>query len=91
MWSIYFEEVNEIDEIVVKHGFVGYANIYIWRFNEESKSDKEIDVDIYSELVELDTKLGTSSSDQLFECLRFTSRWDIIKVIFSLKLIQGSK
>ena len=50
------------------------------RCNEESKSDNEIDKEVYNELVELDTRLGTTASDQLFKCLYRTTRSDIIKV-----------
>ena len=74
--------MNEFDENAKTNGAIGYAHVYLWRCNEELKSDEEIDIDIYSELVELDTKLGISSSDQLFKCLQFTSRREIIKVIF---------
>ena len=35
-----------------------YLNLYLERFNEESKSDREIDREIYSKLVGLDTRLG---------------------------------
>ena len=48
--------------------------------NKESKSDDKIDKEFYNELVELDTRLGTTASEQLFMCLWHTSRSDIIKV-----------
>ena len=48
--------------------------------NDESKSNDEIDKDVYAKLVELDTRLGTTASDQLFKCLYRTTRSDIIKV-----------
>ena len=54
--------------------------MYLKRFDEESKEGNMIDIELYGRLVELDTKLGTSSSEQLFWCLTYTSRWEIIKV-----------
>ena len=75
-----FEQVNEFDENTKKNGFIGYAHVYLWCCNEESKSNDEIDIDVYKMLVELDTKLGETASDQLFRCLTKTSRPDIIEV-----------
>ena len=39
-----------------------------------------IDKELYSELVELDTRLGTTASEQLFNCVFNTLNLDIIKV-----------
>ena len=60
--------------------FVGFANVYLWRCNKESKSNDEIDKEVYAKLVELDSRLGTTASEQLFKCLLKTTRSDIIKV-----------
>ena len=64
--------------------FVGFASMYLERFDEESgeesKSNGEIDKELYAELVELDTRLGTKVSKQLYVCLNHTTRSDIIKV-----------
>ena len=67
-------------EWLKKDGWVGFAHVYLYRCDEESKTGDKIDVDVYAQLVELDTKLGTRSSEQLFSCLSFTTRWNIIKV-----------
>ena len=72
--------MNEFDEHTKKNGFIGYANVYLRRCNEESKSNDEIDIDIYKMLVEVDSKLGVTTSDQLYKGLRHTSRLDIIEV-----------
>ena len=60
----------------------GYARLYLKRCNAESKSDDEIDIEIFSKLVRLDTNLGTTVSEQLSWCLELTTRSDIIKVNF---------
>ena len=86
-----FEQVNEYEELR-KNNWVGFTNVYLERCKKESKTGDEIDIEIIAKLFELDAKLGTRSSEQLFLCLRYTTRWDIIKVrtknkfIFNLKL-----
>ena len=67
-------------ETLLEKGGVGFAEVYLWRCQKESKSNDQIDKDVYSKLVELDTRLGTTASEQLFKCLYRTTRSDIIKV-----------
>ena len=69
-----------------KNGYVGFAHRYLARrIRQESKSDDQIDILVYSKLAQLDSKLGTTASEQLAKCLQFTTRSDIIKVlIFAL-------
>ena len=71
--------MNEYEELR-KHRWVGFAEVYLWRCNEESKTKNIPDIQVYRKLVKLDTRLGTTSSEQLFECLLHTTRSDIIKV-----------
>ena len=65
-------------EALKKKRWVGFAAKYLYAF--ESKSHDQIDSHIYAKLVKLDTRLGTTASEQLRWCLEFTSRSDIIKV-----------
>ena len=67
-----------------KTSFLGFANVYLWRCDKESKSGDIADAQLYKKLVELDTRLGTTASEQLYWCLKWTTRWDIIKVLFFL-------
>ena len=73
-----------------KDGFDGYAHLYLQQCDETlsvlTKSDYTIDIQIYTKLVELDSKLGTPASDQLQCCLNFTTRSDFIKVLSLLLL-----
>ena len=81
--NIDFEQVTDNEEVTKRNAegaFIGYAEQYLDRCNIESKSDKIKDVRVYSKLVELDAKLGTMTAEQLFYCLLYTLRWDIIKV-----------
>ena len=62
-----------------------FADLYLLRCKEESKLSDEINERVYSKLVKLDFKLGTTPSTQLFSCLCITIRSDIIKVqVFDL-------
>ena len=80
-----FEKINEFDGNLKKEGYVGYAEVYLAHCkikarNTESKSDDEIDIEVFTRLAELDSKLGTTASKQLFQILTKTTRLDIIKV-----------
>ena len=70
-----YEKLREI-------GFVGFAQVYLYRCDKESKTENIADVQLYTKLVELDTRLGTTASEQLYWCLKYSTRWDIIKVLF---------
>ena len=74
-----FDQVNEYESLR-QNDWVGFANFYLGRFDKQSKPSDEMDKDIYNNLVELDTRLGTTASEQLFACLFITTRSDIIKV-----------
>ena len=49
-----------------KDDYVGFADIYLQRCDKESKSENIADVQLYTKLVELDTRLGTTATKQLF-------------------------
>ena len=82
-----FNQKNAYERIRRILKWAGFAEIYLERCNQESKTDDKIDVKVYTRLIELDTKLGTRISEQLFLCLLHTIRWDIIKV----KINTGDK
>ena len=74
------KQVNDLVGNIRKHNFVGYASVYLDRFHQESKSNDEIDIDVFKELVELDLKIGTTAASQLLRILSHTTRLDIIMV-----------
>ena len=78
------DEVNENDS-VKKAKYDGFGHFYYQRY-KKSKPEDEIDKEVYTKLVNLDTRLGTSPSKQLFMCIFFTLDPDIIKVCFQLKI-----
>ena len=62
-----------------------FAWLYLRRCDEESnydyqKSNDKINKEVYTKLVELEKRLGKKASEQLYECLKNTTRSDIIKV-----------
>ena len=65
----------------MKDDWIGFTEYYLNRCHKESKIGDDFDIEVYAMLIELDTKLGTSASQQLFSCLQKTSRWDIIKKV----------
>ena len=78
------DEVNE-NECVKKANYDGFGHVYYRRY-KESKPEDEIDEEVYSKFVKLDTKLGTPPSEQLFMCVFLTLDLEIIKVCFQLKI-----
>ena len=70
-----------------KTDFVGFASEYLWRCEKESKSDEEIDIQVYTKLVKLDSRLGTTAAEQLLHCVAHTQRLDLIKVSIQIRLV----
>ena len=70
------DEYDELKEL----GYVGYANYYIRNCWEDSELKNRADVVVYKQLLEIDSKLGTTQSEQLFECVKNSVRMDLIKV-----------
>ena len=71
---------NNFDVLREKHGFFGYASYYLRGCWDESELKNKADVSIYKQLLEIDSKLGTTQTEQLFECVFYSLRMDLIKV-----------
>ena len=71
--------MNEYD-ILRNEKWVGFAELYLNQCNKDSEIENIADTQVYSKLVELDSRIGTTATKQLFECLRYTLRLDILKV-----------
>ena len=67
-------------DVLQENGYVGYASYYLQECWDESELKNKADVEIYKQLLEIDSKLGTTQSEQLFECVFNTVRMDLIKV-----------
>ena len=74
--GIYMGVKDEVREL----GFVGYANYYLLGCRDKSELKTNVDVAIYKQLLEIDSKLGTTQSEQLLECVFNSLRMDLIKV-----------
>ena len=61
-------------------GYVGYANYYLQGCWNESELKNKADVAVYKQLLEIDSKLGTTQSEQLLECLHYSPRKDLMEV-----------
>ena len=72
------------------YNITGYADYYLVECWNETKLINEANVSVYRQLVDIDTKLGTSTSSQLSCCLNRTTRRDIIEVnlFLSIKIFK---
>ena len=59
---------------------IGYAHYYLSKCYDESQLENRADITIYKQLLEIDSKLGTTQSEQLAKCVSWTVRMDLIKV-----------
>ena len=69
-------EYDELREL----GYVGYAEYYLSECWNVSELKNKADVAVYKQLLEIDSKLGTTQTEQLFWCVFRSVRIDIIKV-----------
>ena len=72
-----FDQITEYERL--KEKFVGIAHFYLNQYGEQSISNN-IDIEIYTKLVELDASLRTTAFEHLYWRLNKTTRSDIIKV-----------
>ena len=71
---------NEFDKLREKHGFVGFAHYYLQESYDESKLENKADISIYKQLLEIESQLGITPTEQLFKCVFHSVRIDLIKV-----------
>ena len=69
------------DNVKLKtYGIGGFAEIYLQQCTEKSEADNEIDIQVYTTLVQLDSKLGTTATEQLWGLIIYSLRLDLFKV-----------
>ena len=79
--------MNDYEELK-KNGFVGFAHKYLYKLIiHESKSHDEIDIHVYTKLVQLDSKLGTTASEQLYWLSHHSLRLDLLKVGIQFRVL----
>ena len=74
--KLVYDDYDEIRE----YDYVGYAEYYLQECWNESELKNKADVTIYKQLLEIDAKLGTTQSEQLFWCVFNSLRMDLIQV-----------
>ena len=67
-------------DLRVNMGYVGFADYYLGYFYDESKLINKADIRIYNQLLDIDSKLGTTQTEQLIACVYKAIRMDLIKV-----------
>ena len=65
---------------IQEFSLAGFAYYYLAECWDHSKSINKANVTLYKQLLEIDTKLGITQSEQLFACLLKTLRMDLIQV-----------
>ena len=78
--KINLNEVHKLHDKLQRPEFVGYAVYYLKQCWNESKSTNKADLAVYEKLIEIDTELGTTQSEQLLGCLCYSPRLDLIEV-----------
>ena len=63
-----------------ERSYVGYAHYYLKNCWNKSELKNKADLAVYKQLLEIDSKLGTTLSEQLFKCVFLSLRMDLIKV-----------
>ena len=71
---------NKFDVLRKKHGYVGFAQYYLRGCYDDSALLNKAENKIYKKLLEIDSKLGTTQTEQLFSCVFHSVRMDLIKV-----------
>ena len=71
---------NGFDVLREKRNFVGYASYYVKGCYDESELRNKAEIEIFKQLCQIDSKLGTTQTEQLFGCVLYSVRIDLIKV-----------
>ena len=58
----------------------GFASLYLHVCWNARSLKNEADIDMYCELMRLDSKFGTKESHQLYKCVEYCLQLEIIKV-----------
>ena len=69
-----FKTIN-FDQVKQKKN-IAFAEVYLF----QSLKNNTFDIEVYKQLMALDSKLGATAAEQLLGCMFYTLRLDIIKV-----------
>ena len=79
--------MNEYEDLR-NSGLVGFTHAYLMQCHKKQKRHGEIDIQIFTKLVKLDSKIGTTASEQLFWLLHYSLRFDLLKVAIKFRVMQ---
>ena len=71
---------NMFDVLRDRHGYVGFADYYLQECYDDSELINKAEIAIFKKLLTIDSKLGTTQTEQLFGCVFGSVRIDLIKV-----------
>ena len=71
---------NGFGELREKLGYTGFAGYYLGHFYDDSELINQADIGIYNQLLEIDSKLGATQTEQLVSCVSYAVRMDLIQV-----------
>ena len=79
------------DDSLRQSNFRGFACQYLAQCNTEFESDDEVNIEVFTQLLELDSLSGkTTATEQLFHCLHQSLRLDLVKVSIQIKPFKFS-
>ena len=67
-------------DTIRKGGGAGFAQYYLFKSWDKTALVNKANVKVYEELVKIDNQLGTTMSEQLFGCVKWSLRLDLVKV-----------
>ena len=77
--SVVYTGYGDCDSIE-EFSLAGFADYYLKECWDKSALKNKADVKIYKQLLEMDSKLGTTQSEQLLWCVHYSPRKDLIEV-----------
>ena len=76
----YFGISEHSFDVLRSRDYGGYAHYYLKESYDDSELINKAEIEIYKKLLEIDSKLGTAQTEQLFACVMFSLRMDLITV-----------
>ena len=74
------DDFDDYEILRKDYGYYGFANYYIQNSWDETELVNKANVNYYKELITIDEKLGTTNTQQLYQCVYNSLRLDLLKV-----------
>ena len=89
--SMIYMNYDDWETIQEFYGVAGFAEYYLKECWDQSQLINNADLTLYKQLLKIDAKIGVTQTKQLFECVFWTLRIDIIKVCIYSRALFFSK